>query len=355
LIVARPELSGRRLIRLPASGAGPAVDVPDVPRGVAGSSAARVPGRSGFRLAFATGQPDIGLRLVDLQAPREGVTFTAVTTFCDATRVDVPGRFSPDGTFIAFTSDRLGNQQVWIARRDGSALRSLTSLPDASVNVAGWSPDGRWIAFDAAIGDKTAIYRVSIDGSIRKLTDDSATNSDPDWSPDGAWIYYASTASGRSEIWKMPAGGGPAEQLTTEGGFEPRASADGRSVYFVDRPREQGPVRARLKRISAGGGLSSVVHDGIRPGGWELTERGIVFVMQDDVRPAGSGARDVVAVLDTATMRVRKVGELPFPLAPFGTRRFLIASRDGRWAIASHIDRWDRDVMVLDNVGGPWR
>jgi hypothetical protein len=110
-----------------------------------------------------------------------------------------------------------------------------------------------------------------------------------------------------------------------------------------------------LKRISAGGGLSSVVHDGIRPGGWELTERGIVFVMQDDVRPAGSGARDVVAVLDTATMRVRKVGELPFPLAPFGTRRFLIASRDGRWAIASHIDRWDRDVMVLDNVGGPWR
>lgn len=350
LIFARPDLSGRRFVRLSATGAGPAVDVPGVPRGSVGPSTALVPGRPGFRLAFTTGQQDIGLRLVDLEAPREGSTITAVTPFCDATRVDAPGRFSPDGTVVAFTSDRLGNQQVWIAGRDGSAVRTLTSLSDALVNVAGWSPDGHWVAFDAAFGDTSALYRVSVDGVLQQLTHNSARNNDPDWSRDGAWIYYASTASGRSEIWKMPAGGGTGVQLTSEGGFEPRVAPDDRSVYFVDRPRASRFLPARLKRVSTEGGRSSVVYDGIVPGAWDVTDQGVVFVRRDVSQGVGSPDRDLLALLDPATERVRALGELPFRVTPAGVRRFLIASRDGRWVIASHIDRWDRDIMVLDNV-----
>jgi Tol biopolymer transport system component len=350
MIFARPELSGRRFVRVPASGARPAVYVPGVPPGAVGPSTSLVRGQRGFRLAFTAGQSDLALRLVDLQAPREGVTFTAVTPFCDATRFDAPGRFSPDGTIVAFTSDRLGNQQVWIAGRDGSSPRSLTNLPDAVVNVGGWSPDGRWIAFDAAIGGKTAIYRVSLEGVLQQLTDDAATNSDPDWSRDGAWIYYASTASGRSEIWKRPAGGGKAVQLTSEGGFEPRTAPDGRSVYFVDRARPSALMRAALKRVSTEGGPSSAVYDGIYPGAWDVTDGGIVFVTQRAREGARSQDRELLAVLDAATGGVTTLGELPFRVSPYGVRRFLIASRDGRWAIASYIDRWERDVMVLENV-----
>jgi Tol biopolymer transport system component len=350
LLVSQRALSGRQLVRLDANEAGTAIEVRGVPREALGPSVSSVVSAGGgYRLAFVAGQPDLGLRLVDLHAPLEGDTITAVTPFCEATRLDVPGRFSPDGTLVAFTSDRGGNQQVWIARRDGSSIRSLTRLPDAAVNVGGWSPDGRWVAFDAAIGDKTAIYRVSIDGTLEQLTDDSATNTDPEWSRDGAWIYYASTASGREEIWKIPAGGGKAVQLTSEGGSEPRASLDARHVYFVDRPRMPAQLPATLKRVSTEGGSSSVVYAGISPGSWDVTVDGVVFVMRGTGQDAASRDRDVLAMLDTTTGRVRHLGKLPFPVSPYGVTRFLVASRDGRWVAASHIDRWDRDIIVLDN------
>ncbi len=249
LLVSQPAVSGRRLVRLEVNGAAAAIDVRGVPQEAISPSVSFVFRGGSYRLAFVAGQPDLGLRLVDLHAPLDGDTITAVTPFCEATRLDIPGRFSPDGTLVAFTSDRGGNQQVWMAGRDGSSIRSLTRLPDAVVNVGGWSPDGRWVAFDAAIGDKTAIYRVSVDGALQQLTDDSATNTDPEWSRDGAWIYYASTASGREEIWKMPAGGGKGVQLTSEGGSEPRTSPDGRHVYFVDHARM--PADAPPRHVEA--------------------------------------------------------------------------------------------------------
>lgn len=186
LLFPQPELSGRRVVRLRASGAGRAVGVSGIPREAAGLSISLAPGARGYRLAFAAGQPDIGLRLIDLRPALDAGTITAAAPFCDATRFDAPGRFSPDGSLVAFTSDRGGSQQVWVAGRDGSSERSLTRFPDAVVNVGGWSPDGRWLAFDAVIGDKTAIYRVSLGGVLQQLTDDSATNADAEWSRDGA-------------------------------------------------------------------------------------------------------------------------------------------------------------------------
>jgi hypothetical protein len=42
------------------------------------------------------------------------------------------------------------------------------------------------------------------------------------------------------------------------------------------------------------------------------------------------------------------IGQLGFMIGPFGAPRFLAVSRDGRWALASHVDRWERDILVLD-------
>jgi Tol biopolymer transport system component len=53
-------------------------------------------------------------------------------------------------------------------------------------------------------------------------------------SPDGAWLYYDSDRSGNMDIWRLPLGGGPPEQLTTDpaGDFSPSPSPDGRTVAF---------------------------------------------------------------------------------------------------------------------------
>ena len=62
-----------------------------------------------------------------------------------------------------------------------------------------------------------------------------------------------------------------------------------------------------------------------------------------------AGALLFAAGIDFAEAHVRPLGELADRVAPFGPNRFVVASRDGRWVLAAHIDRWDRDIMVIDN------
>ena len=351
IIFARPELSGRHLVRVRVGSQEPPVAVPDAPHGSVAPSMSRPRPDGTYRLAFVSGQPDVGLRMIDLHAARQGSTISAVVPFCDATRLDVPGRFSPDGTQVAFVSDRGGSQQIWVAARDGSGLRSVTGLQDAWLNVGSWSPDSRSIAFDAMKDGNTDIYVVRADGGpVRRLTQSGAAEIDPEWSRDGRWIYYSSNESGAAAIWRIPAGGGTGVQLASDVGYEPRESPDGQSVYFIDYRRYFGlGTIANLKRISTAGGAASAVDVPVHPGAWDVTDAGIVFVMSRGGPQGLSSDRDVLALYDFADHRVRQLGQLGVRVSPFGTSRFLIASRDGRWAVASHVDSWNRDVMVLDN------
>jgi len=352
LLVARPAPSGRRLMRIAIGNQGTQVPVAGIPYETVAPSVSGVRRGGTFRLAVVSGQQDVGLRLVDLKAPQDEGRITAATPFCDATRMDSPGRFSPDGREVAFTSDRSGSQQVWVTSLDGTPPRMVTQLQDASVRVGSWSPDGRSLAFDATIRDRTHIYVVPVNGGpMRRLTNGRATEIDPEWSRDGRWIYYAS-GEGRSTIWRAPAGGGPPVRLTSELGFEPRESPDGRSLYFIDRPRffGLGPV-ASLKRMPADGGAVETLDVPVMAGAWEITDAGLVFVFVPGLGGATDFARapDVLEIYDFAERRIRVLGTLGFRVGPFAATRFLIVSRDGRWALASHVDRWDRDILVVDN------
>jgi dipeptidyl aminopeptidase/acylaminoacyl peptidase len=267
--------------------------------------------------------------------------------------MDLPGRFSRDGTRVAFTSDRGGAPQIWIADRDGPGLRSLAT-PGGAINVGSWSPDGTQVAFDMVVDGNADIYTIAIDGGLpARLTSHAANDIDPEWSRDGRWIYFESSASGRSEIWKVATAGGTPVQVTDEGGFEPREASDGRSLYYVDAPRSNGlRFRAQLKRVDVDGGRESVVFKGIRPGAWDITDAGVVFVT-GAVGPTptpGANPPDVLEIYSFAETTVRQLGALPFPVSRFGSGKVLMASRDGRWIVGSHIDRWERDILVGDNV-----
>ena len=72
---------------------------------------------------------------------------------------------------------------------------------------------------------------------------------------------------GGLRFWKVAATGGAPVQLTHQGGFEPRETSDGTSLYYVDAPRSNGLwLAAQLKRVDVNGGVESVVSRGIRPG-----------------------------------------------------------------------------------------
>jgi len=344
--------SGSRAFRLAALGSEQGTPIPGIPIGVYKVSASQARVDQTFRLAFGYGQPDIGLRMIDVQRTSANGVISDVTAFVDSTRVEVPGRFSRDGTQVAFTSDRSGDPQVWVANRDGAALRRVTSFGGELLNVGSWSPDGRSIAIDAVVAGNVDVYVVSVEsGGRKRLTSGPARDSQPEWSSDGRWIYYASTASGRSEIWRIPAAGGVPMQLTFEGGYEPREASDGRTIYYIDATNPNSfDTIATIKQVPAAGGREVTVFSGAAPGAWDVADAGIIFVSGDPGPPSPHGGADALNIYSVADRRVRRLGELPFTVPRVGIPRVLMSSRDGRWVLVSHVDSWERDILVADRV-----
>ena len=64
---------------------------------------------------------------------------------------DVYPRFSPDGSLIAFSSNRDGNYDVFVVPVTGGRPRQFT-FHTADDNVVGWSPDGKKVMFTSARG-----------------------------------------------------------------------------------------------------------------------------------------------------------------------------------------------------------
>jgi Tol biopolymer transport system component/DNA-binding winged helix-turn-helix (wHTH) protein len=105
-----------------------------------------------------------------------------------ATGYDGYVAFSPDGTSMAYASDRSGALEIYVeGLADGSTPMSLTRGAGQSIQPA-WSPDGRLIAYHEMSGD--GIWVVSSrGGSARKIADSGAH---PSWSADGRHIAFQS-------------------------------------------------------------------------------------------------------------------------------------------------------------------
>jgi Tol biopolymer transport system component len=102
--------------------------------------------------------------------------------------------WSPDGGLIAFQSNTGSDVlRIFVVRPDGSGLRALTgdTGDGTGASAASWSPDGRRIAFSSDLDGDEDIYVVNLDGTgLRKITHNSADDSNPTWSPDGRRIAF---------------------------------------------------------------------------------------------------------------------------------------------------------------------
>ncbi len=89
--------------------------------------------------------------------------------------------WSPDGSRIAFTSDRDGNIEVYVMNADGTGQTRLTANPGAD-GAPAWSPDGSRIAFESDRDENVDIYVMTADGSGQaRLTTDAAYDGTPAW------------------------------------------------------------------------------------------------------------------------------------------------------------------------------
>ncbi|MGH3979090.1 MAG: TIR domain-containing protein [Pseudonocardiaceae bacterium] len=142
--------------------------------------------------------------------------------------------WSPDGTRLAFPSDRDGDFDIWIMHADGSGLRQLTDDQDVE-SAPEWSPDGRRIAFGSERGGADSeIWVSNVDGTgLRQLTDNGSDDDTPDWSRSGR-IAFENNSDGDYEIYTMDEDGGDVVQITrnTTQDFFPDWSPDGEHLAF---------------------------------------------------------------------------------------------------------------------------
>jgi len=91
----------------------------------------------------------------------------------------------PATSRIAFTSDRDGNDEIYVIKADGLGLTRLTDNPEPEHDCyPAWSPDGNRIAFDSDRDNNAEIYVMNADGTDpRNLTNNRASDVEPVWSP----------------------------------------------------------------------------------------------------------------------------------------------------------------------------
>jgi Tol biopolymer transport system component len=144
-------------------------------------------------------------------------------------------RPSPDGTRVAFDSDRDGERAVYIANADGRNLRRVSGEGFAA--VPNWSPDGRTLSYVRAEVDNPKVWNLWAlnleSGESRRLTSNpSGRPQGGSWFPDGHRIAYS---SGTSVIVFDVASGKPAIYPSPQRGRivgAPAVSPDGRWVIF---------------------------------------------------------------------------------------------------------------------------
>ena len=262
---------------------------------------------TGEILAFTQSLNDTVIDLFDISTSGRDGQGPAPVRACtiNSSRGDDTPRFSPDGSRIAFVSNRTGWEEIWIASRDCSNAWQLTYFQQLGVGSPRWSPDGESIVFDRHHEGNTDIFTIRADGTaLRRLTTDGAIENMPSWSADGKWIYFGSYKTGISTIYRIPAGGGEVVQVTSGRGREPIAAADGKSLYYTSGDR--------IWRKDLEGDSEAMVRElAETPVGryWDLVGSELIYI------PQAAGEKPVVRSFNLTTRRNRLLAEVPGSLS----------------------------------------
>ncbi|MCJ2178395.1 amidohydrolase family protein [Novosphingobium album (ex Hu et al. 2023)] len=219
---------------------------------------------------------------------------------------DSQPRFSPDGEWIAFTSDRDGSENIWIAHPDGSQARAITAFDDETVMVSPtWSADGSVVFASRFRPDLNnyELWRFPLTGKPELLVpvkpgadaprDAWRSTLDASASADGRWLYYARRVGGlefdlptKWTIFRRDLAtgeeqeviAGPGARGTSEDAyFSPRIAADGRHLAYVTRRDGRSALRLRDLATGQDVALGQTQLDAMQASSWQGMVPGMAF------------------------------------------------------------------------------
>ncbi len=300
------------------------------------------PANGPARLAYTRTATDPNIWSMEIAPDAHGGVQTArePASIFASTRVDISPQFSPDGKRIAFASNRDGHTEIWAGGSDGSGLAELTTLRSPRCGSPRWSPDGTEIVFDSLAAGSNDIWMVGSDGGPpEQLTTEPSNEARPSFSRDGRWIYFRSDRSGSEQIWKMPSSAPfrPAVRLTENGGYDEDEAPDGKLLYYT-RPR------GGLWAMPVAGGQETLVLKQVIAGYWALAENGIYYL---DLAARSSDGVTPLMWFSVATHKQVQVGAVRKPI--LSATPTLSVTSDGRHIAWAQIDRWQSELMLIDN------
>jgi eukaryotic-like serine/threonine-protein kinase len=145
--------------------------------------------------------------------------------------------WSPDGTRIAWSSNREGAFQIYQKLASGVGQEELLLKSDVVINPQSWSADGRFILY-TRVDPKTNndVWVLPLDGDRQPypFLQTPFFEGKARFSPDGRWIAYQSNDQGRPEVsvQTFPASGGK-WVVSTNGGFLPHWRGDGNELFYI--------------------------------------------------------------------------------------------------------------------------
>ena len=295
---------------------------------------------------------------------------------------DMMPRFSPDGSEIAFISDRSGGDNVWTIKAAGGEPRQISREDFRLVNNPDWSPDGRFIAArkhfvsTRSIGSgEIWLYHASGEGSGLQLNEKPNEQKDlgePAFSPDGRHVYFSqdttpggvyeygrNAATGIYSIRRIDRETGEIETVIRGpgGAVRPTPSPDGRYLAFVRRIRFQ----SHLFLHDLESGENTPIFDaldrdmqeiwavhGVYPGmAWTPDSERIVFWAQGGLHTIDIESREVseIPFRVRATHRMQEALAFDFEAAPDTFRTRML-----RWTQVSP----SGDQVVFQTLGRLW-
>ncbi len=183
-----------------------------------------------------------------------GEIFTVATDQGDVQRVtqsysrESNPEWSPDGKWIAFVSDKSGQDEVWIAREDGTGLKQITTGATEKHAIE-WSPDSKTLLVSAS---DHKLYRYDLDKpQPTVLAQGVASNiNGATFSPDGRWIAYSTLDNEmRPHAYVIPSTGGKPQHIGNDelqfAESSPHWTRDGRKIIFLAGVTQQGSAVQR--------------------------------------------------------------------------------------------------------------
>lgn len=165
---------------------------------------------------------------------------------------------SPDGSRIAYITDRDGNAEIYVMNADGSNPRRLTSTT-ASEGSPAWTPDGTKIVYASNAAEGTTgtfhIWIMNADGSNpRQLTQGAHSDFQPAVSPDGGTVAFTTDRDLNYNVYLMGIDGSNQRQFTRAPAQEtnPVWFSDGQLAYLLQEPGRTLTSRVMRSNVATG-------------------------------------------------------------------------------------------------------